>query len=44
MRGEPSDRGRDVLFLVGAMLVIIGRRVHGIFHILRAVVGLPASA
>jgi serine/threonine protein kinase len=29
-----------ILFLIGAMFIIIGRRVHGIFHIVRALVGL----
>jgi serine/threonine protein kinase len=29
-----------ILFLIGAAFVIIGRRVHGVFHIVRAVVGL----
>ncbi len=29
-----------VVFLLGAVLIIIGRRVHGVLHILRALVGL----
>jgi hypothetical protein len=29
-----------ILFLIGATFIIIGRRVHGVFHILRALIGL----
>ncbi|MBN1361708.1 MAG: protein kinase [Sedimentisphaerales bacterium] len=32
--------GATIVFLFGAMLIIIGRRVHGILHILRALIGL----
>jgi hypothetical protein len=32
--------GGTIVFLVGTVLVIIGRRVHGVFHIVRALVGL----
>jgi serine/threonine protein kinase/TM2 domain-containing membrane protein YozV len=35
-----STAAAIVTFLVGATLIIVGRRVHGVFHILRAVVGL----
>ncbi len=38
--GNLTTAVATILFLLGAMLVIIGRRVHGIFHIVRAVVGL----
>ncbi len=33
-----------VVFLIGAVLVIVGRRVHGIAHILRALIGLGGIA
>ncbi len=33
-----------IVFLIGAVLIIIGRRVHGISHILRALVGLGGVA
>jgi TM2 domain-containing membrane protein YozV len=32
--------GATIVFLLGAMLIIVGRRIHGILHILRALIGL----
>jgi hypothetical protein len=33
-----------VVFLIGAVFIIVGRRVHGISHILRALIGLGGVA
>jgi hypothetical protein len=35
-----STAAATIVFLIGTIFIIIGRRVHGIFHILRAILGL----